>query len=77
VVKPVWSQTTEIEPARILMAGTRASIPVSVALPAGQPPCDLDDSGAGIQWRLQVRAPEQSLQAFGCAFEIPVYARRR
>ncbi len=70
VVKPIWSQTTAIEPARILIAGARASIPVSVALPAGQPPCRLDDTGAGIQWRLQVRASEQSLQAFACAFEF-------
>jgi hypothetical protein len=71
----VWSETHAIEASRLMRTKTGVSIPIDVSLPDHQPPCALDDDGAGIQWTLQVRAHADSLPRFSAQFEIPVYAR--
>jgi hypothetical protein len=73
-VTPVWSATQAIAPSRML-AARGLSVPIEVALPGDQPPCDLDAEGNGIQWRLHLRTHTDTTPAFGCSFDVPVYAR--
>jgi hypothetical protein len=71
----VWSATHAIEPGRLMRGKDGVQIPIDIPLPAGQPPCALDDDGAGIQWSLSVRAPEAAGPRFTCHFHVPVYGR--
>lgn len=80
----VWSETYPIETGRLmrLKDGT-TTIPIDVPLPDNQPPCALDEDGAGIQWTLYVRTdyeraratPTQPAPGYNAQFLIPVYAR--
>lgn len=70
----LWSARQAIAPSRML-AARGLSVPIEVALPADQPPCALDEDGNGIQWRLHLRTHKDTTPAFGCSFDVPVYAR--
>ena len=74
-VATVWSQTHMIDPGRLMLSRDGVQIPVDVPLPIDQPGCALDEDGAGIQWRLHVRAHEDSGTQFTAQFEVPVYRR--
>lgn len=68
------SARATVDPMRIVIAGNEARITISVTIPADLPPCDLDDRGNGIRWRLEI-ATAAGEQPFACTFEVPVYAR--
>ena len=53
----VWSAVHPLDTSRMMLgdAQTAATLPISVPLPADQPPCGLDDNDEGIVWRLNVR----------------------
>lgn len=77
----IWSQTHPIESSRLmrLRDGT-TTIPVDVPLPADQPPCALDEEGAGINWTLYVRTDHErsngpTTQRYSAQFLVPVFER--
>ena len=71
----VWSRTHAIEASRLMRIKDGVSIPIDVPLPDHQPPCALDEDGAGIQWSLTVRAVSEEAPRFYAQFLVPVYAR--
>ena len=75
-IATVWSATHAIEPARLMRTKDGVVIPVDIPLPKDQPPCALDDEGAGIQWSLSVCATEPTSPRFSAHFLVPVYGRR-
>jgi hypothetical protein len=75
-IATVWSATHAISPARLMRTKDGVVIPVDIPLPKDQPPCALDDEGAGIQWSLSLRATEPTSPRFSAHFLVPVYGRR-
>jgi len=74
-IVPVWSMMHEIEPERLMRTKDGVVIPIDVPLPAGQPPCALDEEGAVILWSLHVRADVPGGSRYTAHFEVPVYRR--
>lgn len=92
VTSSVWSKTHPLDTARMMLAdgAAAASLPITLPLPADQPPCGLDDNDEGIVWRLTVReatdgigrrtgggedAHDHKEPLYSATFEVPVFAR--
>jgi hypothetical protein len=72
----VWSETHEIETARLMRTKDGVAIPIDIPLPVDQPACALDEDGAGIQWSLSLRATDRARPRFAAQFLVPVYRRK-
>lgn len=71
----IWKTRTPIVPGKLLQAGNRVQIPVSIDLPPDQPETDMK-AGLGICWTLHVSTTGSQDPRFSCAFELPIFERR-
>lgn len=71
----LWKTTVRISPAKLVPAGSRVQIPVSIDLPDDQPETEMQ-AGLGICWTLHLSTSGRQDPAFSCSFPVPVYRRR-